>query len=41
MRPLVREPLPPGLRRELTAELAPDIRELADLIDRDLSHWLV
>lgn len=35
-----RDPLPPALRRELTAELAPDVRELADLIDRDLSHWL-
>ena len=41
MRPLVRDPLPPDLRRDLTAELAPDIRELAGLIDRDLSHWLV
>ena len=41
MQPLVRDPLPPSLRRDLTAELAPDVRELADLIDRDLSHWLV
>lgn len=34
------QPLPPGLRTRLTAELKDDILRLQDLIDRDLSHWL-
>ncbi len=36
-----RRPLDPDLRREITAALADDIRTLATILDRDLSHWLV
>lgn len=39
-RPVDRPPMPPALRRELTAEFEPEIRRLAALIDRDLSGWL-
>lgn len=34
-----RIPLDPTLRTSLAAELAPDIRELGELLRRDLSHW--
>lgn len=37
--PAPRAPLPPDLRRRLTAELAPDIVDLGRLLGRDLSHW--
>ncbi len=37
----VRPPMPVQLRRQLSEELAPDIRRLESLIDRDLRHWLV
>jgi hypothetical protein len=35
-----RAPLDPGLRRRLTAEMAPEIQRLGQLIERDLSAWL-
>jgi len=35
-----REPLSDDLRAEMTAEFAPDIQKLSQLLDRDLSHWL-
>jgi hypothetical protein len=34
-----REPMDPRLRRELTAELEPQVRELESLIGRDLHAW--
>jgi hypothetical protein len=33
-------PLSPALRSELTSRFRDDILRLADLLDRDLSHWL-
>ena len=39
-RMLVRPAIPPGVRAELTAGYADDIRRLSSLIERDLSHWL-
>jgi hypothetical protein len=30
----------PQLRAKLTEELAPEVRQLASLIDRDLGAWL-
>jgi hypothetical protein len=30
----------PALREHLLQEMAPEIRELGELIGRDLSHWL-
>lgn len=38
---LVALPLDPGLRAELTELYREDIERLQELIDRDLSHWLV
>lgn len=38
--PTRRPPLPPAFYRELLAVYASDIRRLAPLIERDLSHWL-
>ena len=35
-----RPPMDPMLRQQLLQEMAPEIRELADLIHRDLSGWL-
>ena len=35
-----REPLSDELRAEMIAEFTPDIEKLAQLLDRDLSHWL-
>lgn len=34
-----REAMDPGLRRQLTAELAPQVAELGRLVGRDLSAW--
>jgi hypothetical protein len=34
-----RPPLPADVRRRLTEELAPEIKELSDLLERDLSAW--
>ncbi|HEX5578375.1 MAG TPA: sulfotransferase [Candidatus Limnocylindria bacterium] len=34
-----RPPMDPELRRELTAEFAPDVEELGRVIGRDLSRW--
>ena len=34
-----REPLPDDLRRQLTAQFAPEVEALGALIGRDLSHW--
>lgn len=36
-----RKTMAPSLRHELTAEFESDIIKLAQLIDRDLSHWLL
>lgn len=36
-----RKPLSDNLRAELTEEFAPDIKKLSQLLDKDLSHWLV
>ena len=36
---LPREPMDRALRRRLTEELAPEVRSLGELIDRDLSAW--
>lgn len=35
-----RPPLDPGLRRRLAADLAPEVKRLEALIDRDLSAWI-
>ena len=35
-----RPPLPAALRARLEAEFADEVRELGELIDRDLSHWV-
>lgn len=35
-----RTPMDPDLRRELSAEFAPEIARLSALIDRDLSQWV-
>lgn len=35
-----REPLSDDLRVEMIAEFTPDVQKLAQLIGRDLSHWL-
>jgi hypothetical protein len=32
--------LDPGLRATLTSRFVPDLRQLENLIDRDLSHWI-
>jgi hypothetical protein len=32
-------PLPPELRQEICATLAPEVRKLERLLGRDLSHW--
>ncbi len=40
-RNLKQQIIPPHLRRELTAMFYEDILQLQELIDRDLSHWLV
>lgn len=37
---LERRPMPPGIRADLVAGYADDIRRLEGLIDRDLSSWL-
>jgi len=34
-----REPMDSNLRRALQAELAPEVMQLSELLDRDLSHW--
>jgi hypothetical protein len=34
-----RTALDPTLRARLTAEMADDVRELGELLGRDLSHW--
>ena len=36
-----RQPMDPQLRRQLTAEFAPQVEELGELIGRDLSAWSV
>ena len=38
--PQRRQPMDPALRERLLAEFAPEIRELGELIGRDLSSWL-
>ncbi len=35
------DPLPPALRRQLAQQFAADVRRLQDLIERDLSAWLL
>jgi hypothetical protein len=35
-----RPPMDPALRERLLREMGPEIRELGELIGRDLSHWL-
>ncbi len=35
-----REPLSDELRAEMIEEFTPDVQKLAQLLDRDLSHWL-
>ncbi len=39
MREAPREPLEAGLRRQLSAELKPEVEHLSRLIGRDLTHW--
>ena len=39
-RNLAKPSLAPGLRRELTESYREDIRNLQDMVGRDLSHWL-
>ncbi len=39
-RNLVRQIIPPDIRRELTAVYREDILKLQNLLNRDLSHWL-
>ena len=36
-----RQPLSDELRAEMVAEFTPDIQKLAQLLNRDLSDWLV
>ncbi|MDX1610766.1 MAG: sulfotransferase [Candidatus Thermoplasmatota archaeon] len=38
-REVPRDPLEPGLREELSTTFRDDVQALAELIDRDLSHW--
>lgn len=38
-RPTARQPMDPGLRRQLTTEFTPQVAELGLLIGRDLSTW--
>jgi Sulfotransferase domain len=38
-RKATRAPMDPELRRQLTAELAPEVHRLGELIGRDLRHW--
>ena len=40
-RNLTKRHIPPDIRIKLTAEFRPDILQLEQLINRDLSHWLV
>lgn len=37
---LAKPPMSPAVRRRLSDRYADDVRRLADLIDRDLDHWL-
>lgn len=39
IRPEARSPVDPALRRDLAAELQPDVTALGALLGRDLSHW--
>ncbi len=35
----VRRPLDPELSKRLRAEFAPEVKQLSELLDRDLTHW--